>query len=479
MKKFILVNIPSAEDAYHNFSDFVAIPLPIGILTIASVLEKIGYDVKILDADAENLSAEQTLDRIVQETPDYVGSTTMTAPMNITGNFYSQLKKRLPGVMVIVGGVHVSAVPELTLKQFAEIDICVIGEGDETIEELMPALEKNSELESIKGIAFRKNDLVIVTVRRPPVKNLEKTLIPAYHLIKFELYRSYGWNKWVNGYRAPLGVVFTGRGCIGKCNFCAAHSVFGRGIRFFPIDRIKSEIDLFVNTYKIRVLYFQDDTFTVNRKLVHQICDYLIEKKYNHRLEIMVSSRVDTVHTPTLKKMRQAGIRWICFGVESGNQRILDSISKGITIEQIKNAFHKANDAGLYVAGNYMIGHLGETWETAMDTIQLACKLKQDYASFAIALPFPGSELYEYCLRNDIDLPPWNGFGSVNTPPIPLNTSLGIDDLTRLRSIAVNSFFKRPSYIFRMLKKFNAHAVVTDFLKMYFAIQKEKKAGRF
>ncbi len=97
----------------------------------------------------------------------------------------------------------------------------------------------------------------------------------------------------------------------------------------------------------------------MNRKLVNQICDYLIEKKYNHRLEIMVSSRVDTVHAPTLKKMREAGIRWICFGVESGNQRILDSISKGITIEQIKNAFNKANDAGLYVAGNYMIGHLG------------------------------------------------------------------------------------------------------------------------
>ncbi len=114
-----------------------------------------------------------------------------------------------------------------------------------------------------------------------------------------------------------------------------------------------------------------------------------------------------------------------------------------------------------------------------MDTIHLACELKQDYASFAIAIPFPGSELYKYCLGNDIDLPSWNGFGSVNTPPIPLNATLGIDDLTRLRSIAVNSFFKRPSYILRMLKKFNMKAVLADFFKMYVAIQKERKAGRF
>ena len=213
--------------------------------------------------------------------------------------------------------------------------------------------------------------------------------------------------------------------------------------------------------------------------MVSQICDYLIEKGYDRRLEVMVSSRVDSIHLPTLKKMRRAGIRWICFGVESGNQIVLDRMQKNITIKQIKEAYWKANAADLFIAGNFMIGHLGETWETAMDTINLACELRQDYASFAIAIPFPGTELYQHCLDNDIDLPSWNGFGSVNSPPIPLNKNLDQASLLSLREIALNRFFKRPLYFLGILIKFNTIAVLKDFLTMYLAIYKEKKAKRF
>ena len=126
-----------------------------------------------------------------------------------------------------------------------------------------------------------------------------------------------------------------------------------------------------------------------------------------------------------------------------------------------------------------MIGHLGETWDTAMDTINLALELKQYYASFAIAIPFPGSELYQYCLDTNIELPSWTNFGSVNTPPIPLNQSLDQAKLMQLRNIAVNRFFKRPMYFISMLWKFKMVTVVRDFLKMYFAMRKEKREGRF
>ena len=348
----------------------------------------------------------------------------MTATMDITQIFYEKLKAKLPNITVIVGGPHVSALPEQTLRDSQNIDISVIGEGDETIVDILGALGRNADLKNVAGIAYRNNGQITITGTRLPIKDLSVLPLPAFHLLNYTLYRSYGWNKWVNGYRAPLGIIFTGRGCIGKCNFCAAQTVFGKGIRFFSMQQIKEQLDYLINKWGIRVLYFQDDTFTANRKIVNEICDYIIEKGYNRRLEIMVSSRADTVHLPTLKKMREASVRWICFGVESGSQEILNRMHKHITIEQIKKAYALSREAGLFIAGNFMLGHLGETRETAMDTIRLACELDQEYASFAIAIPLPGTELYNHCLDKDIPLPPWNDFGSVNTPPIALNESL-------------------------------------------------------
>lgn len=424
MKKFVLLVVPTVENAYHRFKDFVACSIPIGLLSIAAVLEKEGYFVEVIDADAQGLSFNEAIELTIKARPDYLGSTTMTATMDITENFFVEVKKRLPGVTVIVGGPHVSALPQKTLEESKAIDIVVKGEGEDTIVELMKTFASNQDLSSVAGIAFRKNGDVVETGDRGLMRDLVGLPLPAYHLLKYDLYRSYGWNKWVDGYCSPLGVVFTGRGCYGKCNFCATKVIFGHRIRYFPMQRIQDEIDLLVNQYQIRILYFQDDTFTANRAMVDKICDYIIQKGYDRKLQIMVSSRVETIHVPTLLKMRKAGVRWICFGVESGNQNILDRMKKNITIAQIKDAFKKSREAGLFIAGNYMIGHLAETYETAMDTVRLACDLDQDYASFAIAIPLPGTELYQHCLEHNIPLPSWTEFGSVNTPPIPLNESM-------------------------------------------------------
>jgi len=241
---------------------------------------------------------------------------------------------------------------------------------------------------------------------------------------------------------------------------------------------IKKQIDYLIENWNIRILYFQDDTFTANRKLVNEICDYILEKGYQKRLEIMVSSRVDTLHPPTLKKMRTASVRWMGLGIESGNQEILQHMHKRITLEQIAKAYQMIREADIHIAGNFMLGHINETWQTAMDTIQIACRLDQDYASFAIAIPLPGTELFQYCQEKNIPLPSWNDFGSVNTPPIPLNKGLDAQALLKLREIATNSFFKRPMYLAKLLWRFRPLKVIKDFLTMYLAIKSEKRAKR-
>lgn len=478
-KRLVLVVIPTMENAYHNLQSFVAIQPPMGLASIAASVETGGREAVIIDGDAESLSIDQTIERVVALRPDYLGATIMTATVDITGEFFSKLKKRLPEVPVIVGGPHVSALPEQTLLDIPQVDISIIGEGDESIGEILAALDKGDDLAPIAGIAYRDQaGEVLTTEPREPIRELHKLPIPAFHLLNKDLYRSYGWNGWVNGLRSPFGVVFTGRGCVGKCNFCAAHSVFGRGVRYFSLEQIKAQIDFLVETWQVRILHFLDDTFTANRKMVEQICDYLIEKNYHQRVEAMVSSRVDTVSPKTLKKMRRAGIRWICFGVESGNQEILSRMHKNIRIEQVHRAFRLAREADLYIVGNFMLGHIGETEASALDTINLACELDQDYTSFAIAIPLPGTELYHHCLTNNITLPSWNDFGNVNSPPISLNPGLSPEDLMRLRDLSTNRFFKRPGYFFGLLKRFNALQILRDFSSMYLAIRREKRAKR-
>ncbi|MBI1811872.1 MAG: cobalamin B12-binding domain-containing protein, partial [Nitrospirae bacterium] len=152
MKNLVLVVVPTMENAYHSLQDFVAISPPMGLISIGAMAEKAGYKVSVIDGDAERLTLEETILRVIEKNPNYIGSTIMTATMDITSIFYTKLKEILPNVKVIVGGPHVSAVPEQTLVDAPAIDICVIGEGDETIVDILTTIENGGDIDSVSNI---------------------------------------------------------------------------------------------------------------------------------------------------------------------------------------------------------------------------------------------------------------------------------------------------------------------------------------
>jgi radical SAM superfamily enzyme YgiQ (UPF0313 family) len=224
---------------------------------------------------------------------------------------------------------------------------------------------------------------------RPLIQNLDALPFPARDLLPMDKYIPLP-----NQYkRKPVANLMALRGCPYQCTFCSANAVFGCSLRMRSAQRVYDEIKQLVDTYGIREISFWDDTLTVNKKWLHELCDLIIS---NH-LDITWScyARVNTVDLDLLKKMKKAGCWNIFYGIESGNQELLDRIKKGITLDQIRNAVKLTKKAGIEVRGSFMIALPGETPEMAHKTIDFAIELDPDYAQFSITTPYPGTELFE------------------------------------------------------------------------------------
>jgi radical SAM superfamily enzyme YgiQ (UPF0313 family) len=236
-----------------------------------------------------------------------------------------------------------------------------------------------------------------------------------------------------------------------------------------------AEIDHLKEIYDIKVLHFQDDTFTLKRERAIKICKALASRDY--KLRIMCSTRVDQVDEELLGHMKKAGVEWIFYGVESGNNEILKRCSKNITIRQIEHAYKMTKEAGIKTHAGVILGHIGETHRTALDTIKFLRKLDPDYAGIATLIPFPGSAAWDYCRKNNVELPDkWGDFGMVNSVPIAINKDLGSRDLLKLRDKAVLSYYANPRRILRIFfdKQYNRKQLMIDHFHNAYALLKRK-----
>lgn len=365
---------------------------PLGIAYIAAMLTKREINVGILDLAVSTMSNAELKKEIKKLSPTVIGISFMTPQYDEVCSILSLVKEVDMNIITVAGGAHVSAVGE-KMFEIEELDYIVIGEGEETMSELCSfILKRNSidSLQNISGIGYRDRGSIKITPKRDLIDDLDKIPFPAWQLLDMD---KYSVTNLGGKAHEPVFPLLSSRGCPNQCIFCSSHVVFERRFRERSVENITEEISFLRSTYGARQFDFVDDTVTVNKNRMEELCDYFLAQ--DEPLLWMCNSRVNTVTPQLLKKMYKAGCRRIDFGVESGNEDILLSIKKNITLDQVHNAHHWAKEAGLIVSSFFMVGNLGESMEHIRRTAKFIEGLETDYVGVTIATPFPGTELYE------------------------------------------------------------------------------------
>jgi radical SAM superfamily enzyme YgiQ (UPF0313 family) len=419
---------------------------------VAALLEKNGYSVKILDLPALGLSENFLPPILHQEKPNVVGITAMTPTINSALKVARKVKETNSDIFVILGGAHATLLPEETLRSALEIDFIVRGEGEQTTLELVKAVDENPrEISQVLGITYREGLSVKSNPLRPPISDLDDLPFPAFHLLPMGKYRLHP----PFGRRPRVMPIITSRGCPFRCVFCSK-AVFGKKYRSNSHAYIVDEIRYLNEKFGVKEIKFYDDVFTLDRERVIAICMKLKEQGMD--IPWSCETRVDLVDSELLKVMKNAGCYMIEYGVESGDQGILNSLKKDITLEKSIEAFKLTHEAGIGTAAYFMVGSPQETPGTIKETIEFAKKLDPDFVQFSIATPYPGTELYGL-VSEDRHVPEkWEEYKYDAHPKAVGNPSFGsetlsIEELRKWREKAYISFYLRWGYVWKRLRK--------------------------
>jgi len=422
---------------------------PLGIAYLAGMLLKHKYNIQIFDSDVEKRWISGLISKLESFKPNIVGITTNSFTF-LQAKIVAQIvRKILPEAVILIGGPHVSIYPTEILSN-NEFDIAVIGEGEYTIIELVDKLETNSDVDSVKGIAYRKNGKIYKTDSRPLIENLDELPFPARSLLPNKKY------FYPLGKRKPFTTVITSRGCPFNCIFClrASGLHFGRKYRIRSPSNIIEELEELINQFNIKEIFFYDDVFTLNQSRIKKLCKEII----NHKLDISWNcrTRVDTISLKLLRIMKKAGCEKIHYGIESGDARILMNLKKNITISQIRNAFSWTKLNEIETFAYIMLGAPGETSISIRRTMQLIKDINPTYIGFFITTLFPGTDLYSYALRHGLlshDV--WKDFtlGKIKRQPLLyLEETFNEKELREILNRCYKEYYFRPSYIWNKLK---------------------------
>jgi radical SAM superfamily enzyme YgiQ (UPF0313 family) len=420
---------------------------PLGLLYVASYLQKQQpqHELKFIDCELQKINHEELKKIIATEKPDVVAMSAMTFSMPTIILATETVKTTNPNTKVVLGGPHVYIYPKETLSH-KNIDFLILGEGEIAFSELIANLNNPEKYSEIKNLAYRKDSEVIINPMADAILDLDSLPMPNRELLSYKNYRS------ALAEKSIITTMITSRGCPFRCIFCNRPHL-GKRFRFRSAKNVVQEME---ECYRLGIgeIFIYDDTFTVNRQRVVDICNMLIEK--NLGLLWDIRARVDTVDYELLKLLKQAGCVRIHFGVEAGTQKIMNSLRKDITLEKAETAFKMSRKLGIKTLAYFMIGSPEETREDILETIRFAKKIDPDFGHFSITSPFPATELYQIGLDKGI-LPNdyWLEFAknpTLDFKPMVWEENLNHQELIKLLEKAYSSFYWRPKYIIRTFR---------------------------
>lgn len=414
---------------------------PLNLMYLAAALEKASMSVKIIDDDLMQIGFEKVAELASKLNPAVAAFTATTATIKTALKYVEAVKRLLPNTLTVIGGPHATFLPTETLKSSDALDLVVIGEGERTLVDIADKYDENEigKLSKIKGIVYRNNDKIKTTQPRPLIENLDDLPFPARHLVPFE---SYGTSK------DQSGGMITSRGCVFSCGYCSSSLIMGKKFRARSPENVVDEIEELVDKYKIRDIAFLDDTFMLSKKRAQAISDEIRERGLD--MAFVASSRVDTVDRQLLARLKNSGMDTLYYGVESGSQRVLDLMRKGITLNQAEDAVKTAKDIGIDVVASFIIGYPGETAEEIDQTIDFSIKLDPDYSQYSILTPFPGTPIF--CKLKEkklLDTENWDKYTVLD--PVIKYEKLGLSKkLIRMKlAKAYFKFYTRPKYFIK------------------------------
>lgn len=379
--RVLLVNPPPHQriDQYDS-PDFTRL----GLACLAAHLRADpAVHVGILDAKFERLDSAQVVARIRAFRPDVVGLTAMTNEVKSAARVAERVKAWAPNCVTILGGVHISALPERTLDEFPAFDIGVLGEGELALADLIRALQAGTDPQRVAGLVCRGPAGAARTAARHVLPDLETAPPPAWELL-------------------PPGkryLVMTQRGCPFRCNFCQNPN--GRVVRQRPVDAVVAELGEIAARWSPDEITMCDEIFTVDKERTHRLLDAMLAAGLERKVRWWAQTHVNTVDRELLAKMKAAGCIRIALGIETGDDVVMKAMHKGITRDRVLTARRMASGAGLPVEGLFILGHPGETWQTAMRTVDFAVALNPEVPIFSTMVPYPGTQVAEMAARGE------------------------------------------------------------------------------
>jgi anaerobic magnesium-protoporphyrin IX monomethyl ester cyclase len=363
---------------------------PLGVTYVAAAFAAAGAEVKIFDYIVSAYSREKLEAQLASFQPHAVGSTSVTMNFFDAQKIIRDVKNYNPEIITMMGGPHVSFTAADTLRRYPEIDLIVIGEGEDTIAELTPVIKNRNQWSDIRGIAYRSGDEIMMTGKRDFITDIDKIPSPARHLLPISRYRALGF---------PVSLI-TGRGCPYSCIFCLGRKMVGSKVRKRNTKLILDEIETIIG-YGFDRINIADDLFTTDKDRVREICRGIKERSL--KFPWSAFARVDTVSQEVFDEMAAAGCDSVSFGVETGNPEMLKRIKKGIKLEQVYTAVKMCQQAGMIAHESFIIGLPGETKDTLEETDEFAKSTKALYGYHFLA-PFPGTTVREKIQDYDLEI---------------------------------------------------------------------------